>query len=92
MLSSQFCRINIHFSPSIIHKTFTQIQNQSLLNFGSKIRSRVKTVHESDLFKVSVTVRGVGMFMRLFKKAIRCRCIKVHINKFVIHIRILSQE
>ena len=26
------------------------------------------------------------------KKAIRFRCIKVHINKFVIYIRILSQE
>ena len=26
------------------------------------------------------------------KKALRFRCIKVHINKFVIHIRILSQE
>ena len=43
------------------------------------------------LIKVSVTVRGVGMFMRLFEKSYKARCIKVHINKFVIYIRILSQ-
>ena len=42
--------------------------------------------------KVSVTLRGVGMFMRSFEKRFKVYMYKVHINKFVIHIKILSQE
>ena len=46
-------------------------------------------------FKVSVTVGGGGgrhVYALYLKKTVRCRCIKVHINKFVIHLRIISQE